>query len=441
MKIKDIVNQLKAVLPRNTDDFTTNLQITSLIRLGSVVTATTTSAHKLTTGKLALVDGALIPILIDSLTQTDGIATAITNTKHLLFKGIETVDIDGADQVEYNGAKNIVEPPLLNIESITITSGIATVTTIKDHGYIVNANLKVRIAGVSQEPYNKDTLILSTPTTKTFTYAVSGTTEPATNKSGRFMQVKQLENAYTINFTVDNATTSPATGTIYQLSKSQEGYNGYKTVTSTPTTTTFTYDIQGTPLSPAQGTIITKLNPTISGSIDLDLANEHFKTKFQNNQSTHWVYIVMEDENQSRNDKVKTDATSYTNNGYGTREQDIQTVNIYIFLPSNESLLHVDTRDKAEGYKKCINKALLRFKAPSVLSDNSYSGLLSSNNGTEAFNSAYYIHRYTFEAVNYYTTCDGVEDADLSAFRVFDFDFKDGDGNIIANMKAELDQE
>jgi hypothetical protein len=441
MKIADIVNQLKAVLPKHTDDFTTNLSITSLTRSGSTVTATTSSAHGLVVGKKALITGAKTPILIDSLTQVNGVAIALTNTKHLLYKGIKTVEIDGADQTEYNGIKNIVEAPTLDIESITIAGNVATVTTIKDHGYIVNSNFKVRISGAQQEVYNRDTTIIATPTSKTFTYTVEGTTEDAVNKFGQLLQVKQLENAYTINFEVDSSATSPATGTIYQLSTFQDGYNGYKIVTTIPSATSFTYEITQTPLSPAQGTIITKIKPTISGSISLDLATEYYQSKFENGQATNWMFVVMEDEVTSRNDKVRTDAITYANPGYGTREQDIQTFNLYIFILSSNELLHVNSRDKAESYKKAINKALLRFQAPSVLNDNLYSGITGTNNGAEAFNSSYYVHRFTFEATNYYTTCDGVDDADISAFRIFDFDFKDDDGNVIATMDGELDQE
>lgn len=439
MKTKDIVNQIKAILPKYTNDFTSNNFITSLTRSGSTVTAITSSPHNLAINKLALINGAKTPILIDSLTQKNGVAIAITNTEHNLYKGLTTTEISGANQAQYNGIKTIITPPILEIESISILGNIATVTTVKDHGYLVNSKFNVRIFNVKQSAYNKDTLINSIPTPKTFTYTVYGASENAVNAFGKMMQVQQLENSYVINFSVDNSALSPATGIIYQLSNYQDGYNGYKTILTVPTPTSFTYLIDSSPLSPAQGTISVRNNPTVSGAINLDMAIAHFETEFISNQN-NWIYVIAEDEVTSRNNKSKTDAISYAANGYALREQNIQMINVYLFLRSQNELLHSDTRDKAVSYKQPLCKALLGFKAPSVFTDNLYSSLLLINNGSEIFNQSYYVHRFTFEATNYYTNCDAIEPSDLSAFRVFDFELKDFDNNTIALMGGLIDQ-
>lgn len=70
-------------------------------------------------------------------------------------------------------------PSAVSISSITQTSGVATVTTATVHGYLRNDY--VTVAGADQTGYNIKGIILSVPSTTTFTYAVaSGTTSPAT---------------------------------------------------------------------------------------------------------------------------------------------------------------------------------------------------------------------------------------------------------------------
>lgn len=70
-------------------------------------------------------------------------------------------------------------PTTYSISSITQTSGTATVTTASAHGY--SRNDVVTIAGADQSGYNGSATILTVPSTTTFTYSVdSATTSPAT---------------------------------------------------------------------------------------------------------------------------------------------------------------------------------------------------------------------------------------------------------------------
>lgn len=104
MKAEDIIKQLQFALPNNTEYFSDTLNITSLTRSGSTVTALCSAAHNLETGKNVRISGAKSPTLITELTQINGIATARTNADHDLTEGFfETVEITGADQEEYNG--------------------------------------------------------------------------------------------------------------------------------------------------------------------------------------------------------------------------------------------------------------------------------------------------------------------------------------------------
>lgn len=104
MKAADVIKQLSTILPRLSNDFTTEVQVTLLSRVGSLVTAVTSTPHNLATGNSVTISGALIQNEITSLTRVGDIATAITIGPHDLTEGFQlTVNISDADQAEYNG--------------------------------------------------------------------------------------------------------------------------------------------------------------------------------------------------------------------------------------------------------------------------------------------------------------------------------------------------
>jgi hypothetical protein len=109
MKAEDIIKQMQLALPNNTDYFTDTLDITSLTRSGSTVTAVCATPHNLETGKNVRISGAKAPTLITELTQVNGVATAKTDVDHdLTEEFFETVEIIGADQEEYNGTFSLL---------------------------------------------------------------------------------------------------------------------------------------------------------------------------------------------------------------------------------------------------------------------------------------------------------------------------------------------
>lgn len=118
MKSVDIIKQLQTVLPTVTDLFSDSISITSLTRSGTTITATTLTAHGRSTGGVVIVSGAKSPTAISSLTFLDGIATAITSTRHDLTEGFQAgvasdsplITIAGATESEYNG-----DNPLLTV--------------------------------------------------------------------------------------------------------------------------------------------------------------------------------------------------------------------------------------------------------------------------------------------------------------------------------------
>jgi hypothetical protein len=109
MKASDIIRRLMEVLPIHTDKFTDNIDISSITSSGLLATVTTSAPHGLTTGKYAHISGALVPNTITSLTQVDGIASAVTTSDHDLTLGYqENIIITGAAEAKYNGEHKLV---------------------------------------------------------------------------------------------------------------------------------------------------------------------------------------------------------------------------------------------------------------------------------------------------------------------------------------------
>jgi hypothetical protein len=111
VKASYLIQYLKQTLPNYTTLFSDVLSITSLTYSGGLVTATTAVPHGLTTGNYVLINGALTPIDILSITN-DGHGTAHATTVHGQWHDFTNVwstqcQIIGADQFEYNGIHNL----------------------------------------------------------------------------------------------------------------------------------------------------------------------------------------------------------------------------------------------------------------------------------------------------------------------------------------------
>lgn len=202
MKALDIISQIRSVMPKLTDLFSDKLSITSLTFAAGTVTATTASAHGLSTGNFVFINGALSPNPI-TITRVGNIATAITTNVHDLTQDFhETVTIRGADQSEYNGEKTLLSVVDKNTFTFTVTGDPATPAT----GTIFLDELIT-------DQYNGRHEITVTDTDE-FTYTITGT--PSTPASGT-IEVKfgdRISGAATVEKALQSYT-NQTTGDLY----------------------------------------------------------------------------------------------------------------------------------------------------------------------------------------------------------------------------------
>lgn len=130
MKSSDIIQQLLSVLPSQTALFSDEVSISTLSKVGTTVTAVTSTAHGLTTGDYVYINGAQRLTAISSITRVGTVATAITATDHDLTEDwFTTVDITGAAESDYNGTKALLNVTSRTKFNFTVTGSPTTPAT------------------------------------------------------------------------------------------------------------------------------------------------------------------------------------------------------------------------------------------------------------------------------------------------------------------------
>ena len=130
MKAKDVVNALKFNLPFYTDLFTDNIAVDEITSTGLLATVKTTVPHTLVTGSYAHISGALVPNIITTMTQVDGVATAETAINNDLTFGYQyNIEITGANESEYNGTHDLLSVQNRTTFTFAVDSGAASPAT------------------------------------------------------------------------------------------------------------------------------------------------------------------------------------------------------------------------------------------------------------------------------------------------------------------------
>ena len=108
MKTEEIVATLQARIPLFTDKFSDVTQITSLTSSGNTATAVAPN-HGVSVGETVIIAGSLSDVAIASFTRTGITGLIETSTDHDITDGLETVDVAGANEAEFNGNFKILQ--------------------------------------------------------------------------------------------------------------------------------------------------------------------------------------------------------------------------------------------------------------------------------------------------------------------------------------------
>lgn len=320
------------------------------------------------------VDDFTTNVSISSLTRSGTVATAVTLAPHGLVANAS---------VCITGAKTPIA-----VSSLTRSGIVGAMVTLSDHDMTENAGFMVEISGAAEPEFN-----------------------------GVF-QLHSVDNRRTIRFVMADAGPTVATGSPLLLSGSGylSSYNGLVQVQTVPTPLSFTFTVPSTLFTPAAGTIKAKGLPRISAAIDLDRILSSYTKQLAGNA---WAFVVLGDAVADKSRHEDTDATNNIQRGNYFNARLIQSIDIYVFMPTANELSGRIARDRCEELLAPICRCLLMAKFPSLV-ENSNNPLQLSGHGFQAYNSAYYVHRYAFEVVLQLGESDVFVPVDDVAFRDID---------------------
>lgn len=301
-----------------------------------------------------------------SLTVDSGVAMATTSSAHGLAAG-QQVMVTGS-QVPIAG-------------TIERVGTIATLTTTSDHDITENAGYSVQIEGSTG--HDGTWTLLAAPNRRTLSFEVTGT-EPASD-SGNLINGSSIFNSY----------------------------NGIHTVADV-SETTFTYAL-AKDLLPASGGQI-KGNPRISGATAFEsLLASYTKQPF----GDAWLFVVLGDGIAHKDRNTDTDSTANISVASNFNQRLSQSISLYVFMPTSSTLTGRAARDRCEELLGPICGSLLTARLPTLMSSDN-NPLMFLNHGFEAYNSAFYVHQYSFEATIQLTNSDVYVDDQSVAFRDID---------------------
>lgn len=331
-----------------------------------------------------------------SLTRSGTTVTVTTDGDHGLSVG---------QQVNITGAKT----PIV-INSITRSGIEATLVTNSDHDITENAGFDVQIEGATEAEFNGTFILSSVP------------------------------NRRTIKFVVPDSGPTTATGSPLLLNGSNpfQSYNGLKSVTVVPTSSTFEFEVTDSTLyTPASGDIVIKSNPRISSSVDFERILDAYTKQPQDKA---WLFVVLGNAVTNKSRDIDTDATDNIQSGNYFNQKLIQSVSFYVFLPTSNQIAGSNARDRCEELLKPITNSILGYKFPSLV-ENTNNPLMLTGHGMQGYSKAFYIHEYSFEATLQLGPSDIFVPDDDVAFRDINITMGLSTGDETFNTLIDLDDE
>jgi hypothetical protein len=337
---------------------------------------------------------------IESISSTGTTATATTTSAHGFIAG---------QQVVITGAKTPI-----NVSSFTRLGTLGTIITESDHDATKGLNAvpeNVEVDGALQSEFNGSFPLASVP------------------------------NRRTLNVIMENTGGVAASGDIKALNVASalSQYNGLQEILTVPTDTTFTYSIDSELSTADNSDIAANGNIRVSASATIERAVDAY-TEQQINDA--WAFVVLGNAVASKNRAILSDATDdqqRQQQGDNFRQQIIQPVSVYVFLPASEEIAGRNARDTAQDLWRPICQSILFERFDTGLYVGEYNALQFTSHSFFQYNSAFYVHEFAFEQV------EPLQFEDSSGYSV-DVAFRDidltigvttGNGELLAEIDLD----
>jgi len=263
---------------------------------------------------------------------------------------------------------------------------------------------------------------------------IIGADQAAYNGDNKLLTVP---NRKTFTYQVTGSPATPATGSIFLLENKRASYNGRFVITVTGATT-FTYEITTTPGSPAGGSPVVHTEIRISGAATPERAVDAYTRQDLNEL---WAFVVVDDTEVSRDRALTNDSNVTLGVPGSNRIRLIENFSVYIITPSVSSIAGREERDLMDDVAKCIYSSLVGVVLPSNLSCDRRFIVTANGDGFFAYSGSYYIHRFTFQTVKDIVTDDIFVSADDVAFRDIQLTTLNSFDEVLTDVTANLDDE
>jgi hypothetical protein len=333
------------------------------------------------------------------------------------------------------------------INQITSSALIATVETSTPHG--LNTNDYVHISeALTPNPLTSlkriDNIAYGVTTndhdlTQNFPpqeyIEIAGADQSEYNGTHKFLLEPNRRN---FSYEISGTPVTPATGSPELLENLIYGYNGWHQITVIDSSN-FTYTLPKAQSSPAKGNPICQKVPRISGTITAERADAAYTKK---PAGKLWAFVVIGNKIANKDRQMTNDSTYAPGKGSDYRQLVIQPFSIYIFVPASSTIAGRQARDLCTDLEPKFCKALLRYTFPSQFAQENYSGVVFSASNFMQYNPAYYVHELVFETTQYITYEDTIDDSIGVAFRDIDIDYLSVfSDNVIMTDSINLDNE
>ncbi len=310
----DVKIQLALLLPQLTDKLTTNYDLVSLTRSGTVMTAKTKEPHGLQPGNAVAITGAVAQIT-GAVTRAAAVGTIVTDSDHDLTEDIApTITLSGAAEAEFNG---------------------------------------------------------------TFV-------------------VMHIKNRRTIEFVMVDSGPTTATGSpiLEDAESPLREYNTTYVVVETPTDSTFTFEQTDTTLLDPVGTIQARALPRIASAIDVERAIAAYTKQDINDL---WLFAILDDVVASKSRRNISDIVSDQTSGNFFRQQIIQGVTLYLFVPASSMVTAAAAKDTATQMLRPLCQSILWHKFDTGLATQFKGQIQFVGNFAHSYDGSLYVHGFSFQ--------------------------------------------
>jgi hypothetical protein len=313
-------------------------------------------------------------VSISTVVPSGTVATATTTAVHKLTTG-DSVIVVG------------VNAPV-PITSITRVGTIATVVTTLNHDLTEEWYDTATLSGANEAEFNGDFTLVGTKVSnrKTFTLAV--------------------------------ADSGPTTGTgAMQLDSpgAPFGFNGKVIVTSTPSTTSFTYNLpQALTVTGTGDNARVVIGARIHAAITQERADDLYDTEDSGDLT---AFVVLSDTNASRDRNTRTDAVASGGVASDIRQPLIRGFDVLVFQKITESTSGANERDDMEDIGNDLRRVLCGWEPPTQLAVKSGNIVKFLSDGLRGYTTGIYSHMFSFELTEYMENSDLMIEPFNVAFR------------------------